>query len=264
MVKLSDSLHAFKALGQHFILNQDINFAIASKAGDLAGINIIEIGSGPGGLTEAILKSGPKSVTALEKDRRFVDYLRPLEGLYNNLIVLPEDALSFNYCQIDSPKIIIANLPYNISSQLIFKWLEELKNYRALYLMLQREVVDRICAAPGTKSYGKLSVLVQYQAKAGRVMDLSPGSFSPPPKVNSALVEIIPNSVDCIPFFIMEKLCRVAFMHRRKMVIKALRTLFGDPSPIMNGAGIPQNARAENISVSQFVSIARFLSAPSV
>lgn len=257
--KNSGRLRALKSLGQHFLLNPQINQAIVLKAGDLAEVNVIEIGPGPGGLTKAILKANPKGITALEKDRRFVDFLRPLESQHDCLTVLHADALSFDYSQINSPKVVIANLPYNIASQLLFKWLEDLQSYRALYLMLQREVVDRICAAPRTKAYGKLSVLVQYQASAKRIMDLSPGSFTPPPQVDSAVVEIIPNAPNNVSFTSMEKLCRVAFAHRRKMVIKALGSLFKDPISIMDSVDIHHNVRAEDISVAQFSSIAQLL-----
>jgi 16S rRNA (adenine1518-N6/adenine1519-N6)-dimethyltransferase len=255
-------LRALKSLGQHFLLNPQINQAIVLKAGDLAKVNVVEVGPGPGGLTEAILAAKPKNVIALEKDRRFVDLLRPLESRHDCLTVLHADALSFDYDQIASPKVVIANLPYNIASQLLFKWLEDLQNYRALYLMLQREVVDRICAVPRTKAYGKLSVLVQYQAGAKRIMDLSPGSFTPSPKVDSAVVEIIPNSLRNISFTSMEKLCRVAFAYRRKMVIKALGGLFKDPISIMDSIGVCHNARAEDISVAQFTSIVQLLRKP--
>jgi 16S rRNA (adenine1518-N6/adenine1519-N6)-dimethyltransferase len=254
-----NGLRALKSLGQHFLLNPQINQAIVLKAGDLVGVNVIEVGPGPGGLTKAILAAKPKSITALEKDWRFVDLLHPMESQHDCLTVLHADALSFDYDRIDSPKVVIANLPYNIASQLLFRWLEDLQSYRALYLMLQREVVDRICAAPGTKAYGKLSVLVQYQASARKVMDLSPESFTPPPKVDSAVVEIIPNPSSNVDFISIEKLCRIAFAHRRKMVIKALGSLFKNPASIMESVGVHHNARAEDISVAQFTSIAQLL-----
>ncbi len=258
--RLKDAgLWANKTLGQHFLLNPAVNDAIVSKVlGGLGSLNVIEVGAGPGGLTEAFFSAGAKSVTVVEKDKRFVEFLRPLEQKHKNLNLIQGDALLFDSLIVPKPRVIIANLPYNISVPLIFKWLEILGEFSSMYLMLQREVADRICSKPNEKSYGKLSILVQYQAQAKRVMDLEPASFTPPPKVKSSIVEILPNNMgEGVSFSVMESISRQMFAHRRKKVYKIFSNIFENHELIMQKTGVSFDARAEDITVSQFRDIAK-------
>ncbi len=258
-------LKAIKGLGQHFLLDLNLTDKIARSAGDLSQTTVLEIGPGPGGLTRALLDQGARRVIAIEKDRRCIAALAQVSKAYpGRLIVREEDALPLIEADIDelsSPIKIIANLPYKISTALLVKWLNVdpwPPWYEGMTLMFQKEVADRIVAQPGSKVYGRLSVLSQWRAHATRLFDIPARAFTPPPKVESSLVHIAPISVgvktDLSPA--LQQVTAAAFGQRRKMLRSSLRSLGCDPLKILERSGIDPTNRAEQISVSDFKKLA--------
>jgi len=245
-----------KRFGQNFLFDENINHKIVSAAGDLSGKTVVEIGPGPGGLTVEILKQDIKKLCIIELDRHWAEVWRNLRSHFDDkLEVIECDALKFDFKTI-SPNIIISNLPYNISTQLLFKWLSEFDLYEKLILMFQKEVADRIYARPHTKNYGKLSVLCQWKSEVSKIFDLEPGSFSPPPKVKSTVVKFTPfqkEKANNIAFKIMSDLLTDAFANRRKTVVKSLGKYFQNPAQILEDLGYDKNTRAEEISVDDFI-----------
>lgn len=249
---------ASKKFGQNFLFDENINRRIVAAAGDLSGKTVVEIGPGPGGLTLEILKQNIAKLFIIEFDKRWHSVWVELKNHFGDkLEVIEYDALKFDLKSI-SPNIIISNLPYNISTQLLFKWLPEFDLYEKMILMFQKEVADRIYANPCTKNYGKLSVLCQWKSKVSKVFDLEPGSFSPPPKVRSTVVKFVPfpkEATEQLEFKMMSNLLTDAFMCRRKTVAKSLRKYFQDPVQILENFGYNKNTRAEEISVDDFIKI---------
>ena len=258
-------LQAIKGLGQHFLLDLNLTDKIARGAGDLTQNTVLEIGPGPGGLSRALLAQGARNVIAIEKDRRCIAALAPLSTAYPGRFTVHEkDALSLIETELQGlshPVKIIANLPYRISTALLVKWLTVdpwPPWYEAMTLMFQKEVADRIVAQPGTKAYGRLSVLSQWRAQPTRLFDIPARAFTPPPKVDSSLVQITPHSVTNKPGLssALQKLTAAAFGQRRKMLRSSLRSLECDPLPILQQTGIDPTCRAEQISVSDFTALA--------
>lgn len=245
-----------KSLGQNFILNPEITARIASVAGDLSEVTVVEIGSGPGGLTRSILDAGAKKVFAIEMDERCIKALNDMKE--DRLEVIHQDALNadpLSFVMENEPLSIISNLPYNIGTVLLFKWLPYINRYRSFTLMFQKEVVNRIIALPNTKDYGRLSVMTQWVANVQKAFDLSPGVFTPPPKVTSSVVHITPKvRVDNIPFSVMEKIVQLSFQQRRKMLKSCLKSINGEK--LCDVASIDSSRRAESLSVEEFVRIA--------
>ncbi len=257
-------LDARKALGQHFLLDPAVCARIAALAGDLTGRHVLEVGPGPGGLTRALLATGAAQVVAVELDRRAVAALAELEAAHpGRLRVLEADALRIDPAALlAAPRRIIANLPYNVASPLLVGWLRGAAALEGMTLMFQQEVAERICAAPDTPAYGRLSVLAQWRARCALLLRLPPGAFSPPPKVWSAVVGIDPHAQDPGPslFAAMERTTAAAFGQRRKMLRGSLKAL-GDAPGLLQAAGIDGARRAETLSVAEFDRLARAVAA---
>jgi 16S rRNA (adenine1518-N6/adenine1519-N6)-dimethyltransferase len=259
---------ARKSLGQHFILDLNVTRRIARAAGTHGGgslddATIIEIGPGPGGLTRSLLEAGAKRVVAIERDRRAIAALAELAAAYPGRFDLIEgDALDLDPAAItDMPRQIVANLPYNIATALLLRWLDRIADFRSLTLMFQREVAERLVAMPRSPAYGRLSVIVQWLAEPKILFDLPPSAFVPPPKVTSSVVSLVPRATPLAPASkaALERVTAAAFGQRRKMLRASLRTLGVMPEPLLDAAGITPTARAEELSVVQFCALARAL-----
>ena len=262
-------LAAKKSLGQNFLLDLNLTGRIARAAGPLEGATVIEIGPGPGGLTRALLTEGARHVIAIERDERAMAALEEIAAHHpGRLTIVSGDALQFDAvsCLEQSvrergPARIVANLPYNIATALLVKWLTAEPWppwYDRLVLMFQREVAERIVAAPGSKAYGRLSVLAGWRTQAKILFDVHPSNFVPPPKVTSSVVEFIPRTspLPC-DRRTLERLTEAAFGQRRKMLRQSLKSIGTDPLPLLAAAGIAPTARAEEIPVEGFVALAR-------
>ena len=260
-------LTARKSLGQNFLLDLNLTGRIARAAGPLAGVTVLEVGPGPGGLTRALLAEGAARVIAIERDERAVAALGEVAAVYpDRLRVVSGDALTFDLAPYlaGGPTRIVANLPYNIATALLVSWLTVEPWppwYDRLVLMFQREVAERIVAKPGSKTYGRLSVLGGWRTQAKILFDIAPSAFVPPPKVTSSLVQLIPraNPLPC-DRRALERVTEAAFGQRRKMLRQSLRQLGVDPIPLLEKAGLDPTARAEDIAVEGFVALARGLS----
>ncbi|MEO0328823.1 MAG: 16S rRNA (adenine(1518)-N(6)/adenine(1519)-N(6))-dimethyltransferase RsmA [Pseudomonadota bacterium] len=254
---------AKKTLGQNFLLDLNLTSKIARCAGDLSNSDILEIGPGPGGLTRALLAEGARKVIAVERDARCLPALEEISQHYpGRLEVLHEDALKFDPSTLlEGNTKIIANLPYNIATPLLTGWVNGETwppFYQSLTLMFQREVAQRICAQPGSKHFGRLGVLCGWRTQAHIEFDVPPQAFSPPPKVTSSIVTLIPREepldVSCKN---LETITRHAFGQRRKMLRSSLKACGGQD--LLERAGIEPTLRAEQLTIPQFVSIARQL-----
>jgi 16S rRNA (adenine1518-N6/adenine1519-N6)-dimethyltransferase len=256
-------LTARKSLGQNFLFDLNLTGRIARAAGPLAGVAVIEVGPGPGGLTRALLAHGARRVVAVERDERVLAALAEIAERYpQRLVVVPGDALAFDASPyLDRPMRVVANLPYNIATALLVSWLtvDWPPWYDRLVLMFQREVAERIVAAPGSKAYGRLSVLAGWRTQAKILFDIAPSAFVPPPKVTSSLVELVPRAAPlACGRRALERVTQAAFGQRRKMLRQSLRSL-GDAQALLAAAGIEPTARAEQIAVDGFVALARAL-----
>jgi 16S rRNA (adenine1518-N6/adenine1519-N6)-dimethyltransferase len=254
-------LSAVKSLGQHFLLDTNLIDRIARVAGPLDGINVIEVGPGPGGLTRALLSHNAASVTAIEKDTRCVAALGDLvDAAEGRLKVISGDALSVDVTALaPSPRRIIANLPYNVATALLLQWLRqgpfEGHAFERIVVMVQKEVADRLAAKPSTKDYGRLSVAAQWHCVVKSEFNVARTAFTPPPKVQSSIVSLTPRSQPPAPaeWRWLESVTAAAFNQRRKMLRSALRSCNFDFAAL----GINPEARAENLSVEQFCALAR-------
>ncbi len=254
-------LDARRKLGQHFLLDENLTARIARAAGPLAGRQVIEVGPGPGGLTRALLAAGCARLTAIEIDPRAAAAARELAGACpGRLEVIEADALSLDLAALTPPpRQIVANLPYNVATPLLIAWLRQADAFEAMTLMFQQEVAERICAAPNTPAYGRLSVLAQWTCAASIALRLPASAFVPPPKVASAVVRLVPRPNQPGPSRLgaMERLTAAAFGQRRKMLRGALRPLGGEA--LLERAGIGAERRAESLSVSEFEALAAHL-----
>ena len=267
-------LDARRALGQHFLLDLNLTRRIARAAGDLDGRIVIEVGPGPGGLTRALLETDARLVIAIERDRRCVEALTDLQSAYpDRLIIVEADALSLDPAALAHERInearapaIVANLPYNIATPLLIRWLGQARAYAHLTLMFQKEVADRLIARPRTSAYGRLSVLTQWLTDATRLFDISPRAFVPPPKVTSSVVRLVPRAAPRgeAAFVDFERITASAFGQRRKMLRSALKTLGVDVAALLAAADIKPDARAEELSVEQFAALAKVLNSVRV
>ncbi len=257
-------LTANKALGQNFLLDTQLLSRIAAVPGDLKDSQVFEVGPGPGGLTQALLQAGAR-VTAVERDERCLPALADLSNHFpDQLQVINEDALKINLAQLfDAPFHIVSNLPYNVGSALLIKWLSSpiwLPEWQSLTLMFQREVADRIVAKEGSSTYGRLSILAQWRCDAKLAMSVHRSAFTPPPKVMSAIVHLTPKAQpDGVKLEILAKLTQTTFSQRRKMLRQSLKGLPGGLDALA-AAQIDGARRPETVSVDEFVEMARFLS----
>jgi 16S rRNA (adenine1518-N6/adenine1519-N6)-dimethyltransferase len=261
-------LAARKSLGQNFLMDLNLTARIARLAAPLDGCTVIEVGPGPGGLTRALLAQGAREVVAIERDERCLPALEQIGSHYpGRLRVIPGDALVTDYAALATgPVKIVANLPYNIATKLLVDWLRASPwppFYSSLTLMFQKEVAERICAEVASEAYGRLAVLAQWRTRPEIVLRLPARAFTPPPKVDSAVVQLTPVEpigVECA-LAALEKVTEAAFGQRRKMLRSSLRQLGLDPARILEEAGIAGEERAERLTVTQFTRLARAYSA---
>ena len=254
------NLAADKKLGQNFLFDLNITDKIARSAGSLENVTVVEVGPGPGALTRSILAAGAKKVIAIEKDTRCInalnDYLVPYAK--GRLEVVNGDALDMSLLDnIDGKIKIIANLPYNISTELLFRWLDIKEKFTSFTCMFQKEVAMRITAKPGGKDYGRLSVKTQLLCDTEHRFDVPPTVFYPPPKVNSSIITITP--LDKIKFEIdIEKfdlVVKTLFSQRRKTIRSNLKQLSGSVSDLLDKINIDGNRRAETLTLEEFAKI---------
>lgn len=256
-------LDARKRLGQHFLLDLNLTRRIARAAQPLSPGTVVEVGPGPGGLTRALLLEGASSVVAIEVDTRAITALQELEQAAGGCLkVIEGDALDMALATLGPPpRRIVANLPYNVSTALLVRWLHAADDVADMVLMFQKEVVDRLVALPRTKDYGRLSVLAQHVCTVQRLFDVAPTAFVPPPKVTSSVARLRPRPsgdrlADLKP---LERVTAAAFGQRRKMLRGALAGLFSDPTAVLTALGLSPTARAEELTVAEFVRLAGVL-----
>ncbi len=259
-------LSARKSLGQNFLLDLNLTARIARCAGDLPGYDVLEIGPGPGGLTRGLLAEGARRVLAVEKDARCIPALAQISAAYpGRLEVLNGDALAIDpLAHLTAPVKVVANLPYNIGTELLVRWLSPPvwpPFWHSLTLMFQREVAERIVARPGTKAYGRLAILAQWRCDARIVLSLPPEAFTPPPKVASAVVHLraLPAPRFAADPAVLSRVVAMAFNQRRKMLRAALRGLTPDIEAHLIAAGIAPTTRAEQVGLEGFCALARSL-----
>ena len=262
-------LAAKKSLGQNFLLDLNLTRRIARAAGPLEDATIYEVGPGPGGLTRALLMEGAARVIAVERDQRCLAALEEVAQAYpGRLDIVADDALAiderdlFRAKKIAGPVRIAANLPYNIGSALLVKWLTAdawPPFWQSLTLMFQKEVAARLLAQPANKDYGRLSILTQWRARPRLLFDVSPRAFTPPPKVTSAVVRIdpLPEAVAEARLKDLEAVTKAAFGHRRKMLRQSLKSLSSDAVELITRAGLNPEERAERLSIADFAALAR-------
>ncbi|MCR8826732.1 16S rRNA (adenine(1518)-N(6)/adenine(1519)-N(6))-dimethyltransferase RsmA [Pseudosulfitobacter koreensis] len=262
-------LRARKSLGQNFLLDLNLTAKIARQAGDLTGCDVLEIGPGPGGLTRGLLSEGARRVLAIEKDARCMPALAEIAQAYpGRLQVIEGDALDIDpLAHLTPPIRVAANLPYNVGTELLVRWLTPKDwppYWQSLTLMFQREVAQRIVAAPGSKAYGRLALLAQWRADAQIVLNLPPEAFTPPPKVSSAVVHLtaLPQPRYPADAAVLNRVVAAAFNQRRKMLRSALKGVAPDIEDRLQAAGLKPTERAEQISLEGFCALARAVAAP--
>ncbi|MFG1318085.1 16S rRNA (adenine(1518)-N(6)/adenine(1519)-N(6))-dimethyltransferase RsmA [Xanthobacter autotrophicus] len=256
-------LSAQKSLGQNFLLDLNLTGRIARASGPLEGATVVEVGPGPGGLTRALLALGAKRVIAIERDQRCLDALAEVSDHYpGRLDVISGDALKVDVRPLvgDGEVRVVANLPYNIATLLLIGWLSTdpwPPWFASLTLMFQKEVAERIVAAPGSKAYGRLAVLAGWRTTARIAFDVAPSAFVPPPKVTSSVVHLVPRA-EPLPCALsaLEKVTEAAFGQRRKMLRQSLKSLGVDTAALLAATGVEETARAEEIDVAGFVRLA--------
>lgn len=256
-------LRAEKALGQNFLLDLNLTRKIARTVKSLQGATVFEIGPGPGGLTRALLEGGAKKVMAIEYDPRAIEALQGLKDASGGrLEIIHADALKTDLPRLAGdlgfapPYVVAANLPYNIATPLLTGWMEQMHGNPGLYsemvLMFQKEVAQRIVAAPSTKAYGRLSVLSQWICETKLAFDVPASAFTPPPKVTSSIVRLVPRERPAADFSVMEKITAAAFGQRRKMIRGSLKNYMA----FVESCGLRPEARAEELSVADFAALA--------
>ncbi|MGB3540203.1 MAG: 16S rRNA (adenine(1518)-N(6)/adenine(1519)-N(6))-dimethyltransferase RsmA [Mesorhizobium sp.] len=254
-------LQAKKALGQNFLFDLNLTGKIARGAGDLSHHTVIEVGPGPGGLTRALLLHGARRVVAIERDERCLAALAEIAAHYpGRLEVISGDAMKTDFSALAAgePSKIVANLPYNIGTELLVRWLTP-ENwppfYASMTLMFQREVAERIIARPGSDAYGRLGVLAGWRTEAAIAFDVPPQAFTPPPKVTSSVVHLVPRAAP-LPADVksLARVTEAAFGQRRKMLRQSVKSLGGEA--LLNSVGIDPTRRAETLSIEEFVSLA--------
>ncbi|MEM6421071.1 MAG: 16S rRNA (adenine(1518)-N(6)/adenine(1519)-N(6))-dimethyltransferase RsmA [Pseudomonadota bacterium] len=257
----SHGLIAKKALGQNFLLDLNLTRRIARAAGPLDGVTVLEIGPGPGGLTRALLAEGAARVVAVERDPRCLAALHEIASHYpGRLEIMQADALKDDPLpRLERPVRIAANLPYNIGTELLTRWLSAEAwppRWLSLTLMFQREVAERICAQPGSGAYGRLSVMAQWRAEARVLFEVAPQAFTPPPKVTSAVLRLTPSAPRRdVALSSLERVTAAAFGQRRKMLRQSLKSL-GNAEALLQAADIEATRRPESLSIDEFLRLA--------
>ncbi|MEX2455051.1 MAG: 16S rRNA (adenine(1518)-N(6)/adenine(1519)-N(6))-dimethyltransferase RsmA [Rhodospirillaceae bacterium] len=260
-------LAARKALGQNFLLDLNVTRRIARAAGPLGDAAILEVGPGPGGLTRALLQEGAAQVIAIERDGRCVSALQDLAAVAGGrLTVIEGDALEIDIGALAERYgrlRVVANLPYNVATPLLIGWLRQTELFDRFVLMFQKEVADRLAAAPGGKAYGRLAVAAQWRCRVRPLFNLPSRAFVPAPKVDSTVIELVPREAPLAPADPdrLEKVVAAAFGQRRKMLRASLRTVFSQPEDVLRNCGIDPEARAETLEIAQFCALARALEA---
>jgi 16S rRNA (adenine1518-N6/adenine1519-N6)-dimethyltransferase len=254
-------LGARRSLGQNFLLDLNLARRIARAGAPLDAASVIEIGPGPGGLTRGLLLEGARHVTAIERDHRCIAALGEVATAFpDRLRVIEADALETDLASlVPAPRKIVANLPYNIATPLLLRWLDNIGAYQSLTLMFQKEVAQRLAAVPRTKAYGRLSVLTQWLCDVELVFDVSPQAFVPAPKVTSTVVRLVPRPrpLAACRQEDLERVTAAAFGQRRKMLRQSLKSLGDNVSEMLAAAGVAPTVRAEELSVEQFCALAR-------
>lgn len=255
-------LQAKKTLGQNFLLDLNLTGKVARAAGDLTGVTVIEVGPGPGGLTRALLMHGAKRVIAIERDERCLAALAEISDHYpGRLEVVSGDALKTDFAALANgePTKIVANLPYNIGTELLVRWLTVETwppFYQSLTLMFQREVAERIVARPASSAFGRLGVLAGWRTDARIAFDVPPQAFTPAPKVTSSVVHLEPRMVPLpADVKVLGRVTEAAFGQRRKMLRQSLKSMGGEK--LLETVGIDPTRRAETLSVEEFVALAK-------
>lgn len=264
----SHGLVAKKSLGQNFLLDLNLTAKIARQAGDLTKSDVLEVGPGPGGLTRGLLAEGARRVLAVEKDARAMGALAEIADHYpGRLEVLNADALEIDPLEHLTPPIrIVANLPYNVGTELLTRWLTPAvwpPAWSSLTLMFQKEVAERIVAKPRTKAYGRLAILAQWRTDPRIVMELAPEAFFPPPKIRSAVVHLtaLPEPRFPAKAATLQRVTATAFQQRRKMLRASLKGLTPGIEDVLESVGIAPTSRAEELSVEQFCALAQAVDA---
>ncbi len=257
-------LGARKSLGQHFLLDLNLTGRIARAAGDLSQGTVIEVGPGPGGLTRALLDTGARKLVVIERDERCLDALAEISAAYpGRLEIIAGDALDVALHEIGQPpRRICANLPYNIATPLLLGWLEHATAFASLTLMFQKEVADRLLARPRTAAYGRLSIAAQWRAEVRRLFDIDRRAFTPPPKVASTVIELIPRAAPLAAANgrLLEQVTAAAVGPRRELLRQSLRSLGVDVMALLTEVGVVPTRRAEELSIEEFCALARALS----
>lgn len=252
-------LNARKSLGQHFLLDGNLTDRIARAAGSLENKHVVEVGPGPGGLTRAILAHKPKSLHVIERDARCIDAMHQLAAATDIPITIIEaDALKFDMGELpNTPITLISNLPYNVGTPLLIKWLSSLSHIERMVLMFQKEVADRIVAPPRTPGFGRLAVITQWLCDTRPLFTVDRRAFTPPPKVESSVIEVLPRQKPLAEADMskLEKVTQAAFGQRRKMLRSSLKQIGLKPSD----AGIEETKRAEELTIEEFCALARML-----
>lgn len=254
------NLYTKKSFGQNFLTQKELLNKIVSYAGDLTNSNVLEIGTGPAGLTTAILENKAKKLITIDADERCIDIAKiEIKPYFDNLEVVFADALTINEKELfnNNNFKIIANLPYNIGTTLLFKWLENcIENIDNITLLLQKEVVERIVAKNNTKDYGRLSVMCQYLCDVKKCFDISPQAFFPPPKVISSVVSLTPKKdIDVNIIKPLSNLCKLLFNQRRKTIYNNLKSQYKNAEFILQKCNIDKNIRVEQLEIKDFINI---------
>lgn len=264
----SNKLNAKKSLGQNFLLDINITLKIVRESlraqglKDFSNANIFEIGPGPGGLTRAILTNNPKKFTVIEMDKRCINIMGELKSKTGDIMEIIEgDALKANIHEMgEAPRHILSNLPYNISTQLLLKWLKNIECFDSFTLMFQKEVADRLMAEVGCKAYGRISVITQLLCNVSKLFDLKPSCFTPAPKIMSSvvLIESKKNNIKKELVEILQDVTRFAFGQRRKMIKKSLKPI-DNIDELLKKAGIEPTLRAEDVTPEQYLTLSELI-----
>jgi 16S rRNA (adenine1518-N6/adenine1519-N6)-dimethyltransferase len=268
-IKNNNVKRAKKSLGQNFLKDKNIINRIISSLSDIENSFIIEIGPGKGAITKEFLKYHPYKYIVIEIDKNLLSILTEIKATYpGNIVIINDDALTVHeetlverYNKDNKDIKIVSNLPYNISTVLLTKWLKKINLFTSLTLMFQKEVADRILAKPGSKTYGRLSVMTQWLCNIKKITNVPKSAFTPAPKITSTVLKIIPKKkYKKINFKIVEEVVKQAFSQRRKMIKSSLKNLIKDENErlkLLEKAGIKENLRPEQISVDQYLSLSK-------